>query len=91
MQSCTHPHAHMDIVSKFSTDKDNNEIRSGTEMAHGYRQIQVKFHFAGEVCDIQSVTADEIVCLTPKPLDSDKTSFEGMFPTCMRQLVCSNY
>ncbi|KAI0230284.1 Fibrocystin-L [Lamellibrachia satsuma] len=31
----------------------------------------------GAVCDIQSVMADEIVCLTPKPLDSNKNSFEG--------------
>ncbi|KAK2180969.1 hypothetical protein NP493_419g08002 [Ridgeia piscesae] len=31
----------------------------------------------GAVCDIQSVTADEIVCLTPKPLNSNTTSFEG--------------
>ncbi|KAK2177032.1 hypothetical protein NP493_621g00009 [Ridgeia piscesae] len=31
----------------------------------------------GAVCDIQSVTADEIVCLTPKPLNSNTTYFEG--------------
>ncbi|KAI0230282.1 Fibrocystin-L [Lamellibrachia satsuma] len=31
----------------------------------------------GALCDIQSVMADEIVCLTPKPLDSHKNSFEG--------------
>ena len=33
---------------------------------------------SGAVCDIQSVTADEIVCLTPKPLESNVTSFIGM-------------
>ena len=27
------------------------------------------------------MTADEIVCLTPKPLDSNKNSFEGMSST----------
>jgi len=32
---------------------------------------------SGAVCDIQSVSADEIVCLTPKPLESNVTSFIG--------------
>ena len=45
--TCTHGH----VVRKSSADKDNNEIRSGTQMTHKYREIQVKFHF-----QVRSVT-----------------------------------
>ncbi|KAI0214677.1 Fibrocystin-L [Lamellibrachia satsuma] len=38
----------------------------------------------GAVCDIESVTADKIVCLTPKPLDSNKNSFEAQSERWLR-------